>query len=172
MTNKNGKSRSNWRDIHVQRNQEDEVELPSGLVVISRKPDMLDFVLGGEVPNSFFGEMMNEMMKMNGTSTTGQIDIDVDALTPDTLKGLVDLSGNMMIACCTDPLIWDGPTVIKEGGDGSEDRMGIGDIGASDKMAYFTWATGDADALKTFRQQTGRSRTNAPAGKRVRAKAK
>lgn len=165
MSKKNGSGRkSNWRQMLVQRNQEEEISLPSGLVVISRKPDMLDFVLGGDVPNSFFGEMM----KLAGA---GDGQVDVSTLSPDALKGLVDLGGRMMITCCSDPIVWDGPTVIEEGGDGSRDRLGVGDIGANDKMAYFTWATGDADALKTFRQQTGQSGTDALTGEGVQSEA-
>lgn len=165
MSKKNGGRKSNWRQIQAQHSQVHEVELPSGLVVFSRKPDMLDFVLGGDVPNSFFGEMM----KLAGVSQDGAV--DVSTLSPDAMKGLVDLGGRMMITCCADPIVWDGPTVIQEEGDGSGDRLGVKDIGANDKMAFFTWATGDADALKTFRQQTGSVSKPAPDGEGIQSEA-
>ncbi|MBP8055201.1 MAG: hypothetical protein KA314_05135 [Chloroflexi bacterium] len=164
MSKKNVSRKSNWRQVVTQRDEVGEVELPSGLVVFSRKPDMMDFVLGGDVPNSFFGEMM----KLAG-ATTSEGKIELDILSPDAMKGIVDLSGRMMISCCTDPIVWNNPTVIQAEGDGSGDRLGVNDISANDKMAYFTWATGDATALKTFRQQPGQLGTDAFGGEGVRA---
>ncbi len=154
------KIRSRARQWHVQRVEPQEVELPSGLLILARRGDMLDFVVSGNAPDSF----LSTMMAMEDVATTG----DFNNISPEMMEQMSELGGRMMIQCAIEPLIVEGDTVFSDDEE-TPDRISVNDVGGMDKMMFVSWLMGGAAALKQFRGSEGSDDPAAPDGEGVRA---
>jgi hypothetical protein len=115
-------------------------ELPtSGLTVVTRKVDLLTLAGSGGIPQT-----LNAL-----TERAANQGINIDDLTE--FAPLLDAT---VKACLIEPLI----------GDVADDlHILLIEIPLADRMAIFTWANGEAEALSSFRQEQGGDVESAPA---------
>lgn len=134
-----------WREM---RNRVEEVTLPSGLEVTLRKVELLDLVGQGDVP-----ETLNVLVK-KATSTGFDVS-DVKAFMP--------LLNIVTRACLVQPALSE---------EADAEHLTLDEIPVGDRLAIFSWANQEADALGKFRPEQNGRVASAQRGERVRKKAK
>lgn len=116
------------------------VKLPSGNVARLRRPDLLDMVMSGQVPDSLtpivekaFFEAPDEQSR----EETGRAFVQEAGLA-----GFNELLRLICQAAFLEPHIMDDPQ--------AEDEISYGDLDFADKMFVFTWAAGEVADLEKF----------------------
>ena len=133
----NGSRHSNWRDVRARRREVVERTLPSGMVIFTKRPRLMNFIYGG-------APLPKSLLAMAAEGKSLEIDpTNLKELDTSMFAEFVELGGHMMAQCCIEPVV---VLVDKE----NEDELWVGDIDEEDRFDYFQWATGGTDALAGF----------------------
>ena len=118
-----------WRQ---QREDGEEYELPSGLVVKLRRVGLMDLAEQGSIPAPMVGQV-DAVMKL-----------DTDSLSLDTIKEFGAVVNLVVKAAMIEPRVEDEP---------ADGVLGIAELPMSDRMQIFGWANASGGALKPFRRR-------------------
>lgn len=147
----NGKQ-SNWREIRDRRRGVVKKALPSGMVIYTKRPRLMNFIYSGApLPKSLLALV----------SDGKPVELDIETLDTSMFAEFVDLGGLMMAQCCVEPKV-----TLDETDD--EDVLWVEDIDEEDRFTYFQWASGDADALAGFPEGEEGTDSPAPDGEGIR----
>lgn len=119
-----------------------ETVLPvSKLEVTLKKVSLTDLLMSGNIPDTLSG-LVQQLLKGGGKAVdTGKIFSSLDDM--NSVLGMFNLITKL---CVISPPVADEP---------DDDHLGIGELPFEDKQFIFEWANGGANALISFRQESG-----------------
>ncbi len=144
-------NQSNWREIRDRRKGVIQQTLPSGMVIYTKRPRLMNFIYSG-------APLPKTLLTM--VSDGKPVELDIETLDTSMFAEFVDLGGHMMAQCCVEPKV-----VIEETDD--EDVLWVEDIDEEDRFTYFQWASGDANALAGFPEAEEGTDSPAPDGEGI-----
>jgi hypothetical protein len=119
-----------WRE----KNQPQEVELPSGNTALLRKVNLLELAIAGSIPTTLIVRAQDIKA---GKEDWGNVMSD-----PDRLAEISSLIAPVVLAAFVEPAVAKEPDA---------EHLGIEEISMQDRMAVFQWCNADAEAVQPFR---------------------
>jgi len=164
-----GASIMNLKEWREQRTY--ELDLPSGLAVRCKKPQLIDLLLGMDhLPDSLSG-LIQEMIKAISKKGVDRQEIAKNALSHLTDEtGVRDLVNVTCRAAIINPPLLPDPVPANMKTTDREDYLDLDELPFGDRMFIFNWANGGDKVIK-FRQEPAATVESAPVGENLLAEA-
>jgi len=115
---------TNAKQWRAQQTRKIELELPSGLTVVVRRPPLHMWISAGKVPESLVKAMLSQRNQ--------QVTADALQMSPEQFKGLFTFMREVIVATVVEPRIVENAT--------AEDEIAPEDVPLDDAMFIFQWA--------------------------------